>query len=74
MEKVIQLQGIGRVQATEAENIRAGTVLVWNQGVKAKVLDVKPRGKKQLVIKEEYQSGIYERVVSRSRLVAFATL
>lgn len=74
IEKTKHLIGYGRAKATEAENIKIGTVLIWNYGEKSKVIDITPRGKKQLLIKEEYTSGICERIVSRSRLVAFATL
>jgi hypothetical protein len=79
MEKRIQLQGVGKVQATEAENLKIGSVLRWNFGAKTTVKNIMPRGKKQLTIIEEYvdyygKIATSYRNVSRTRLIAFASL
>jgi len=79
MEKYIHLQGVGKVQAIEAENLKKGSVLMWNSGVKSEVVDIMPRGNKQLILIEKYQSydgkeAIYNRIVGRTRLVAFVSL
>jgi hypothetical protein len=79
MNKTIHLQGIGKVQATEAENLKLGSVLVWNFGNKSKVVDIMPRGKKQLTIIEAYTScngkvATAYRYVSRTRLIAYESI
>jgi len=72
MEKKVHLQGIGKVQAIEAENIKAGMTLVWNFGSTSKVIDVKPRGNSQVVATMCSDYGTYQRIFGRKRLVAFA--
>ena len=74
MSKEIHLQGYGRVQATEAENLKIGSKLIWNFGETSKVIDITPKGKKQLTITEEYKTGVHSRVVSRTRLIGFISL
>jgi len=72
MEKKVHLQQIGKVKAIEAGNITVGMTLVWNFGTTSKVIDIKPRGNSQIVITEAYESGTYQRILSKKRLVAFA--
>jgi len=79
MEKKIHLQNYGMAQAIEAENLKIGSVLLWNGGTKSKLIDVMPRGKKQLILIEEYVSydgkiATYSRVVSRTRLIAYSSI
>jgi len=67
----IQLQGIGRKQATKAENIKVGNTLIWNFGETSKVTAILKETEKQIVIEEEYKSGKrYERRLGKNRLIA----
>jgi hypothetical protein len=69
------LQGVGKVPAIEAENLKTGSILIWNFGSKSEVVDIMPRGKKQLIIIEKHVSYAGKvttsyRYVSRTRLIA----
>ena len=68
MEK-INLQGIGNVKAIKAQDIKAGMLLIWNYGHTSKVIKIADKGTKQIKITTETESGIYERVLSKTRLV-----
>ena len=68
MEK-INLQGIGNVKAIKAQDIKVGMLLIWNYGYTSKVVKIADKGTKQIKITTETESGIYERVLSKTRLV-----
>ena len=69
----IQLQGIGKKQATQAENIKVGNTLIWNFGATARVTAIIKETEKQIVIEEQYTDGkIYQRRLNKNRLVAIA--
>jgi len=71
MGNTVHLQYYGKSAATEAENLKPGSVVRWNCGETSTVAEVLPRGKKQLTVKFD---GGFERVFSRTRLVAFVSL
>lgn len=74
MEKTVHLQGIGTVQAAEAENLKQGSVIMWSYGYTSEVLAVSPRGNRQITVTLKNESGTFNRVFNRSRLVAFESL
>lgn len=66
------LQGIGRVQAKPAREIKIGDVLVWNYGYTSRVLGIEPsKTGKTLVVKIEQNGRLYERKMKADRLVAY---
>lgn len=64
----VHLQGVGRVKAKPARDLRPGDVTVWNYGYTDKVESVEPYGKHYLRVK--LTSGV--RQMKLSRLVAYS--
>jgi len=65
----MRLQAIGFVQGTPAKEIKIGDYLMWNFGGVSKVNDIIKETPKMLVISELYDGKLYERKLSKSRLV-----
>lgn len=42
MNNQIHLQGIGKVQAIPAKELKIGTVMMWNYGYTSEVLEITP--------------------------------
>lgn len=70
--KSIQLQSIGKVAATEAQNIKVGSLLAWNFGEISEIVEIVKETASTIVVKEKSRrSGcIYERRFNKTRLVA----
>jgi len=71
----IHLQGIGPVKARPAETLRAGDVLLWNNGGRETVVAVWPKGRVSLSVATEYAGREGKvtkgmRTFRRDRLVA----
>ncbi len=66
----LHLQGIGKVPAKPAGDLRSGDTLVWNYGKTSRVVSVKPVGKQSIEVVEEYDGGKrFARLFRRTRLV-----
>lgn len=74
--KTIQLQSIGRRNATEAKNIKVGDTLIWNFGYTTKVLEIVKETACTIVIRtlNEFNGNTYERRLGKERLVAIQGL
>lgn len=71
--KTIQLQRIGRMEATEAINIKKGDTLIWNFGCTEKVLDIIKETEKTILIDIICESGYRStRRLNKNSLVAIA--
>ena len=71
-ENAMQLQSIGWVLGTKAENVKSGDFLMWNFGSVYVVNDVIKSTDKQIVIStspKDKQSDVYEQKLLKSRLV-----
>lgn len=68
----IQLQSIGRVNASLAQDITQGTVLMWNFGETSTIVEIVKQTAKTITVKERSdRSGtIYERRFTKTRKVA----
>lgn len=65
----IQLQSIGHVLGTPAGEIKKGDTLMWNFGTTSVVSEILKQTEKTIVIAESYDGKIYERKLSKKRLV-----
>lgn len=69
--KTIQLQGIGRLEASFASSIKAGDILIWNFGSEEKVLSIEKENDKTIWAKIEGERGyVAVRRMLKTRLVA----
>jgi predicted RecA/RadA family phage recombinase len=69
--KTIQLQGIGKLPATEAANIKAGDVLVWNFGETELVVSIEKQTAQSIWVEITSQNGYHgTRRMMKKRLVA----
>ncbi len=67
----VHLQGIGRVTAKPAGEIRVGDDLYWNYGIRYTVVAVEPCGTKSVNVTERSADGKqYTRRMLKTRLVA----
>ena len=68
----IQLQSIGHVQASLAQEVKPGTVLMWNFGMTSTILEIVKETASTIVVKERSdRSGeVYERRFNKTRKVA----
>ncbi|MFI8132809.1 hypothetical protein [Streptomyces diastaticus] len=73
--RTIRLQGIGHYPAVEAQELKPGDILMWNQGAKATVLAVEVASPKFLRVTEKaHDSGeVTTRRLMKTRLVARVT-
>lgn len=75
-EQSIHLQGIGRVKAIPASDLRVGMSILWNYGGADEVVKIAPKGAQSLTVTLRYQDGITgqpkeaDRVMRATRLVA----
>ena len=68
--QTIQLQSIGKVEATEAINLKVGDVTVWNFGFTEEIIEVLKVTAKTRVLKIKSESGkFFERRLKNDRLV-----
>lgn len=69
--KKLHLQGIGEQNATEAQNVKVGDVLVWNYGYTSTVKSISTnKSGKTLLFTTESNGKIYQRRVNINRLLA----
>lgn len=69
----INLQGLGKVKAKPASELRVGDVLSWNYSPRcSEVVAIEPCGKKSLYVTERSRKtgAEYKRRLLKSRLVA----
>lgn len=68
----IQLQSIGRVNASLAQDITPGTVLMWNFGETSTILEIVKQTAKTITVKErsDRSGNIYERRFNKTRKLA----
>lgn len=69
----VQLQGYGRADAYNAENIKKGDILLWNYGYTSKVKNVEstPSGKSVKITTTDSRSGNeYTNTYRKNRLLA----
>lgn len=73
------LQGIGRVPAIPANDLRVGDTIIYNYGSRSVVCGITARGKSQIIVhtaavgrRSGQPGGFYTSVISRTRLVAVA--
>lgn len=68
--QMMHLQGIGKVRAKPAGELRKGDRLTWNYGQTSTVVSVRPVGAQSVEVVEEYGNGKrYNRTFRRTRLV-----
>lgn len=74
--KTIQLQSIGRKNATEAKNIKIGDILIWNFGGTEKVNNISySKSGQTMILDIECDSGwVGTRKIRANRLVAIKGL
>lgn len=64
----IQLQGLGKVAATEAQNLKVGDVTVWNYGGLETITSIEfSKTGKTLTAGIEYFDTFYNKVVQSTR-------
>jgi hypothetical protein len=67
------LQGVGRVPAIAANDLKIGDTIRYNFGYTATVCGIIAKGKTQLVVHTvQHNGGFYQSVMNRTRLVAVA--
>lgn len=68
-QNAMRLQSIGNVLGTPAMEIKKGDTLMWNFGHTSLVSDILKETPKMLVINEICNGKLYERKLSKTRLV-----
>jgi hypothetical protein len=69
MTNTIQLQGIGKTNATQVQNLKIGDTVVWNFGHTSKVTGFVKETKAQLVVQFD---GDHTRRLAKARLIGIA--
>jgi hypothetical protein len=72
----LHLQGIGKVDAIQAKDLKVGDTIMWNYGSTSKVIALTPnKTSKTLIVTTEYLDyngdlATYDRKMTSTRLVA----
>ena len=79
MEKFIQIQSVGKVEAKPVSEFKIGEKMMWNFGYTSEILGVAKETKTQIILKmnsvspEGKSNGeVYERRMKKDRLAAIA--
>lgn len=71
--RLVHLQGVGKVRAVPAGELKIGSVTMWNYGGTATVETIAPKGALSLSITMRTDAGLpWTRTFRRDRLVAVA--
>lgn len=69
MTATIQLQGIGKTNATQVQNLKVGDTVIWNFGHTSKVTGLVKETKTQLIVELD---GDHTRRLAKTRLIGVA--
>ena len=69
MTNTIQLQGIGKTNATQVQNLNVGDTVVWNFGHTSQVTGFIKETKTQLIVELD---GNHTRRLAKTRLIGIA--
>lgn len=71
MVRIIHLQGVGSMPATEAQTLKIGDILVWNFGYTSTIIGIDKVTPKTIVFRTRTNDGQeYAKRMSKTRLVA----
>jgi hypothetical protein len=69
----VQIQGLGRVAAIKAEDLKVGMRRVYNYGIQNEVIAIEPKGKASLSLTTRGDNGAtWTATIRRNSLVAVA--
>lgn len=66
----IHLQAIGKVEAIQAGEAKAGMIMTYNFGIQATILSVTKVSPKLVLIETQESGKVYSRRYGRDRLIA----
>ena len=72
-ERTIQLQSIGHVPAVEAQELKIGSVTIWNFGYTETITKILKETKTQIIfeIVSDSSGTVHQRRMKKTRLVGF---